>query len=397
MKVALINPGAPGALRKENLGLAYLAAALEADGHKTRILDEIRAGRGLPVVFGGAHPTALPEEALEHGDCVIRGEAELTFPKVLTSGHIEGVIEGQAPEDLDALPVPARSQLDLDFYTDAREGFAGFSYRNLGLITSRGCPFFCEFCANSKRRSPMRLHSTERVIEEIRYLVERYHVESISFFDELAAAQPRRFRDICERMIEEGFDSLRWECQIHARTVKPDLLKLMKRAGCVQIGIGFESGSQRALDQMAKETTVEANLEAAHRVHEAGLRVRGCFIIGTPGETREDIERTERFIKQAQIDFVSINYLTPYPGTTLYDRYADKIATSGIAWERYTTGDPGTFTCNDAMPVDEQKQVFEKLRARHAYNNYSWREMARLAVKKPRYALHIASRLVSGR
>ena len=428
MKVALINPSVPAALKKENLGLAYIAASLQADGHKTRILDEIagqdvdqgldafgpdivgisfmtmfaghvyeladriRATRGLTVVFGGPHAAALPEEALLHGDCVIRGEAERAFPALLTRGRVEGVIDADSPEALDALPMPDRAQLDLEFYAAAREGFAGFSYRNLGLITSRGCPFRCDFCINSKRPSPLRLHSTERVIEEISYLVERHHIESVAFFDEFAAARPERFRAICERMIEEGFDSLRWECQMHSLRVDSDLLKLMKRAGCVQVGIGFESGSQRVLDLMRKNSTVEGNLEAAKRVQEAGLRVRGCFIIGTPGETRDDVEQTQRFIEAAKIDFASINYLTPFPGSTLFDRYAGQIAAAGVPWEHFTTGDPQTFTCNNAMAPDEQRRLFAKIRARHTFRNYSWQEMGRLALKNPRYALHIASR-----
>lgn len=430
MKIALINPGIPGALRKENLGLAYLAAALEAAGHRTVVLDEIagqdvetgldafrpdvaalscmtmfaprayaladriRAKRGVPIVFGGVHPTALPQEALEHGDCVIRGEGEIALPKALDAGRLEGVIEGEPVEELDTLPLPARDRLDLGFYANAREGFAGFSYRNLGLITSRGCPYACEFCVNSKRNVPFRMHGVDRVIEEMRYLVGRHRIESVSFFDEHAAMRPERWSAICERMIREGFDTLRWECQMHAGRATPELLALMKRAGCIQVGIGFESGSQRILERMDKRATVEENLEAARRIREAGLRIRGCFIIGTPGETAEDIRETERFIKTARIDFVSVNFMTPYPGSLLFDRYADRVLASGVSWEHFTTGDADTVVCNDAMPAEEQKRLFERLRARRTFRNYTWAGMARRALKNPRYALHIASRLL---
>lgn len=431
MRIALINPSAPTALKKENLGLAYLAAALEAAGYRTRIIDEIaghdvergldefrpdlagisfmtmyaprayaladhiRSRRGLPVVLGGAHPTALPDEAIEHADCVIRGEAEVVFPTIVSSGRIEGVVDPEPPAELDALPLPNREQLDLDYYAAAGEELAGLSYRTLGVITSRGCPFYCDFCVNSKRDARLRFHSAERVIEEIRYLVDRHHIESVAFYDELMATDTGRFKAICERILQEGLHHLRWECQMHARTAKPDILALMQQAGCVQVAIGFESGSQRILDRVNKNATVEQNLEAARRVHEARLRLRGCFIVGTPGETREDIEKTQRFIKEAAINFTSIHYLTPYPGTALFDQLADKIAASKIPWDRFTTGDPNTFICNDAMPAAEQKRLFEKLRARAAFHNYSWPEMLKRAVKKPRHALHVATRLLS--
>nr|HPG70289.1 cobalamin-dependent protein [Candidatus Hydrogenedentota bacterium] len=170
MKVALVNPGVAAALKKENLGIAYLAATLEQTGHETRVIDEnagqdverelaafrpdvvgiscmtmyaerayaiadaVRNKRGVPVILGGAHPTALPDEAIQHADCVIRGEAEWTLPKVLDSGRIEGVVEAVPPADLDALPFPARERLDLDFYAGAGEELAGLPYRTLGVI-----------------------------------------------------------------------------------------------------------------------------------------------------------------------------------------------------------------------------------------------------------------------
>lgn len=430
MKIALINPSVPKSLKKENLGLAYLSATLQSEGHKTRIIDEIagedvelgldefrpdvvgisfmtmyamrayeladriRAQRGLTVVMGGAHPTAMPHEALEHGDCVIRGEAEWTFPRALRQGKLEGIIEPDVPADLDALPEPRRDQLKLDLYAAAGEEIAGFSYRTLGIITSRGCPFVCNYCINSKRETQLRFHGADRVVEEIRYLADRHRIESIAFYDELMATDIDRFREICEKMIEAGLHHLKWECQIHARRIRPDVLRLMKRAGCVQVTIGFESGSQRMLDRMVKHATVEQNMEAARRVREAGLRVRGCFIIGTPGETEDDIKLTRRFIRDARIDFASIHYLTPYPGTALFEEFKDRILASGVTWDKFTAGDPDTFNCNDAMSPEQQKRLFLTLSARQAFRNYSLPEMLKRACRNPRHALHVVSNLI---
>ena len=425
MRVALINPGVPASLKKENLGAAYLAATLEAAGHSVVIIDEV-AGQeveaglaafgpdvagigcmtmtapraysladriraaGLPVILGGAHPTALPEEALAHADCVVRGEGELTLPELLASGHIEGIVEARPPEDLDALPLPSRHLLDLDFYASSGDELAGYSLRTLGIITSRGCPYHCRFCVNSKREAALRFHGPDRVIQELRDLVARYGIESVAFYDELIASDPARFQEVCERMVAEKLDRLKWECQMHPRTVQPESLRRMKRAGCIQVALGFESGSQPILDAIRKNTTVEQNLEAAQRVHEAGLRVRGCFVVGMPGETVEDIRATEAFIQAAQVDFASIHFLTPMPGTELFDAYAEEIRAAGIPWDRFTAGDPDAFACNRTVPAEVQKREFLRLSARQAFRNYPLREMIRRALRDPRRALHVA-------
>ena len=433
MRVALINPATPAALKKENLGLAYLAACLEPDGHDVCIVDEIRgqdveegldafrpdvvgisamtmfaprayaladrirAGRGIPVILGGAHPTALPEEAMRHADCVIRGEGERSLPRVLMEGRIEGIVEPDPPTDLDALPMPKRDLLDLEFYASAGDELAGHSYRTLGLITSRGCPYRCTFCANSKREAKLRFHSPERVVEELHYLVGCHRIQSVAFYDEMMATDAARLQAICERMAQQDLHSLKWECQMHPRSIKPALLAEMRRAGCLQVAVGFESGSQRVLDRINKGVTLEQNLEAARRVKEAGLRLRGCFIMGTPGETLADLDATERFIGHSRTDFASIHFLTPMPGTLLFDEFAERIAEAGIPWDRFTAGDPGTFTCNDAMSRDEQRRMFRLLVAKYAMRNYPWREAFRKALRNPRHAWAVIRALVLGR
>ena len=433
MKVAFINPATPAALKKENLGLAYLAACLDADGHAVRIIDEvagqdieagldtfrpevvglsamtmfaprayaladaIRSQRGIPVILGGAHATALPEEALEHADAVIRGEGERSLARALRQGRIEGIIEPEPPEDLDALPVPKRDLLDLEFYASGGDELAGHSYRTLGVITSRGCPYHCTFCVNSKREAKLRFHSPERVIEEVEYLVDHHHIESVAFYDEMIATDVARLRAICEHMGNRGLDRLKWECQMHPRSIKADLLAVMKRAGCLQIAVGFESGSQSILDGINKNVTIEQNLEAARRVKEAGLRLRGCFIVGTPGETPSDIAATEAFIRKAGIDFASVHFLTPMPGTALFDAFCEQIRAAGIPWDRFTAGDPGTFTCNDAMTREEQRGAFDRLVARCAVSNYTWIEALRKAFQNPHHAWSVVRTLLLNR
>lgn len=138
-------------------------------------------------------------------------------------------------------------------------------------------------------------------------------------------------------------------------------------------------------------------MDAARMVREAGLRLRGCFIVGAPGETREDIEMTERFIREARIDFASIHFLTPMPGSKLFDEFADEIAASGIPWDRFTAGDPGAFSCNRTMSAHEVKDAFLELSARQAFRNYGLIDMARRAIREPRRAFHVAKRAFLGK
>jgi anaerobic magnesium-protoporphyrin IX monomethyl ester cyclase len=431
MKIALINPSVKGSLKKENLGLANLASTLEADGHTTRIIDEIagqntdgelddfkpdlvgisfmtmyaprayalatkiKKERGLTVVLGGAHPTAMPEEALKYGDCVVKGEAEWSFPQAITDGKLEGIIDATPPPVLDELPIPSRWQLDMDTYASAGEEIAGFSYRTLGIITSRGCPFKCTYCINSERETKLRFHGPERVIEELKYVVDRHHIESVAFYDELMATDAKRFKLICESMIQNNLHHLKWECQMHAKTFRPDVLELMKKAGCIQVTVGFESGSQKILNTINKGATIEENDAAARMAHEAGLRVRGCFIVGTPGETREDVRMTEKFIKKAKIDFASVHYMTPMPGTALYNQFSERIEAENIGWDKFTCGNPDTINCNDAMDVEEQKMLFERLSARTALLNYTIPEMVKRSIENPHHAMHVAKKLFS--
>jgi radical SAM superfamily enzyme YgiQ (UPF0313 family) len=242
---------------------------------------------------------------------------------------------------------------------------------------------------NSKREVCLRFHGPERVVAELEELVGRYAIQSVAFYDELIASDTARFRRLCQLMIDRGLNRLRWECQMHPTSVTPKLLHLMKEAGCLQVAMGFESGSQRVLDAIGKRTTVERNLEAAHRAREAGLKVRGCFVLGMPGETAEDIQRTERFIDEAPIDFAGVHFLTPMPGTALFDRYADRIRAANAGWDTFTAGDPQTFVCNDAMPAEEQRRAFLRLSARLAFRNYTWGEKLRRAMREPRRAVHV--------
>ncbi len=396
IKVALVTPpfreaGVVGTTRSMRavinlippLGLAYLAAVLESQGIDVRITDGSRgltlsevvgelkaytpnivgiscttptfldaielAGsvrQALPqatIVLGGAHVTAIPQEAMleEVFDVGVIGEGEITFLDLVRAIEDKGSLgkvdlkeidglafrrDGQVVrttprervKDLDRLPHPARHLLPpLSAYRPTPA-----SYRKLPLavmMTSRGCPYGCTFCDRGVFGNYVRGHSPEYVLDEVEELLDRYGAREIRFFDDTFTINPKRVVRICEMILERRL-RFPWTCLTRVNTVDKDLLRLMKGAGCWQVLYGLESGDPGMLKRLNKGSSVEQNTLAVQWALEVGLGVRGDFIIGTPGETMESLENTLAFTKRIKLDYAHFNKFVPYPGTELYER-----------------------------------------------------------------------------
>ncbi len=362
------------------LGLAYLGAVLDRAGHRVRIVDytarfpypplpelleEFRpemigltattpsfeparklAGElhklapGTPIVLGGAHVTCTPGAALADGVFAagVLGEGEETMVELagrLRDGKspdletVQGIAfpEGGALRrtrprefiaDLDALPFPAYHLLPpLRYYHPTPA-----SYRRLPvgiLMTSRGCPFKCTFCDRSIFGNTTRFHGVERVLDEVEWMIKERGAREIRFFDDTFTLKKDRVREICAGFRQRKLN-FPWTCLTAVKAVTPELLKEMKSAGCWQVLYGLESGDDRMLKLLGKGNTVEENRRAVRWAKEAGLEVRGDFIVGTPGETMESLERTLNFTLEAGLDYAHFNKFTPFPGTELYRR-----------------------------------------------------------------------------
>jgi radical SAM superfamily enzyme YgiQ (UPF0313 family) len=295
------------------------------------------------TVLGGAHVTAIPQEAMleEVFDVGVVGEGEMTLlelvRRVEDKGSLAKVdleqIKGLAfrqdgrivmtpprerIQDLDSLPHPARHLLPpLSAYRPTPA-----SYRKLPLavmMTSRGCPYGCTFCDRGVFGNLVRAHSPERVLDEIEELIQRYGAREIRFFDDTFTISRKRVVRICEMIIERKL-RFPWTCLTRVNTVDRDLLQLMKEAGCWQVLYGLESGDPRMLKILNKGSSVEQNAQAVQWAFEVGLGVRGDFIIGTPGETMESLENTLAFTKRLKLDYAHFNKFVPFPGTELYER-----------------------------------------------------------------------------
>jgi radical SAM superfamily enzyme YgiQ (UPF0313 family) len=320
------------------IGLTAVTPAIGMAGRLSRMMKECFPD--VPVVAGGPHVTALPEETLREYpsiDCLVRGEGEETLPDLVShlcgggrAALLNGVTGRQGEEILAGPPRPAVSDLDsLPFPAwDLLEGFprlyrpALFKYRRLPathIVSSRGCPNQCTFCDTSVFGRRVRFHSAEYVLAMIRHLVKRFGMREIIFEDDQFLLRHERVASLCEGLLGMR-GSVSWSCSARVGSV-PDvsLLKLMKRSGCWQISYGIESGNQRILDSARKGITVKEAERAVRLTHQAGILSKGFFILGLPGETERTLEETRRFVKKIPLGDISVFMLTPFPGSEIFE------------------------------------------------------------------------------
>ncbi|MBI5103057.1 MAG: B12-binding domain-containing radical SAM protein [Nitrospirae bacterium] len=348
MKIKLIAPreqredtlSSPFRLKRVNLPLL---AALTPPGHTVTLVDEAFAPddadqdldlvgitvmtdvvpraydiadsyrrKGVKVVMGGIHPTVLPEEALQHADAVVIGEAEGSWPRLLSdaaSGQMQRIYKASKMTNIKGLPTPRR-----DLFPESK----GKSYipAPVGVETSRGCPNDCEFCSIGRTLgSQYRVRPAQEVIAEIETIDSPY----IFFVDDALALNRHEAKKLFSEMIPlkrlwlgQGTVSLAEDVE---------LLRLMKRSGCLGLLIGFESVQKAAQNEVRKIKNLRIDFyEAMRRFHGEGFGVLGAFVLGFDHENRDVFDQTLEFILKSRMDCAELRILTPYPGTRLYDR-----------------------------------------------------------------------------
>lgn len=298
-----------------------------------------RAAPGVRVLLGGTHANVLPFETLDECpdiDAVCMGEGEDTVLDIAAGKpfeEIDGMVfrngnrvvsnsPRRARKDLDSLPFPARHLLDMRYYTSTKvQVIRGLILRATHLFTARGCPFKCTFCAGSSVFGRgVRFHSSRYVLEEMIRLVEKYDLEGLYFAEDMFLANKKRAREICEGILERGLQKkVVWAAQVRPDVIDEEILGWMKRAGCIQLEFGFESGSQRILDRIGKRTTVTENIRVVNIAKEKGFRIVANMLVGIPGERRQDLQATIDFIETIRPEFVGFNRLIPLPGSEIFD------------------------------------------------------------------------------
>ena len=294
--------------------------------------------QSLPIFFsGGIHSTALPEEVLNDLalDFVVLGEGEETMREIAEGKNLKNIpgvaymengnlIKTAAREpiaDLDSLPIPDRSLLNYGKYLIPPGPFRGTYCKHAAtIISSRGCPYKCIFCGSSTLMFGFktRRRSVKNVLNEIDSLYKKYCIDGLYFLDDTFTLSPPWVEEFCESFRTKNF-KIKWGCQARVNTVTLKLLKKMKGAGCCQVDYGVESGSDKILKVLKKGTNREMIKKAFRLSHLAGLRPTATFMIGNPEEDKEDIKKTLDLAKEIKPRHVKFLYLTPFPGTEIFD------------------------------------------------------------------------------
>jgi len=339
------------------VGVSVMTAMLQDAIYASRAAQ--RAPHKPLVVWGGPHPTVLPESSLacDCVDAIALGEAELTMVRLVQQGGdptgIDGlwtkrdgeIVRTPLPEpihDLGSLPHPARDLIDMQVYARAWYSLTAASpeLRGTSVIASRGCPFSCTYCQPTldKLFGPrLRRRPVPHVIDELRELRERYRLDAFMLEDDTFIAHQGWAISFAQALRDSGL-GYQWGCNVRADLVvrSPHLLKEMARAGLVQINMGIESGSQRILDEIYdKGITVDQVREAAEIAKALSLRVGGYFMLGAPTETREEVAHTIAYAARLPIDEAAFNVTTPLPGTYLWDRTQALVGTDWAEFDYY--------------------------------------------------------------
>lgn len=338
---------------------------------------------GTKTIIGGAQVSALPRETMETGlfDIGVLGEGELIIEKLLknyennefkgldkingiTYVDKNGIHQNENQEfinDLDSIPLPARHLLPHPmFYQPTPASCRRVPYAV--MITSRGCPAQCTFCDRKIFGESYRMRSTANIFSEIEEVVSKYGVREIRFFDDTFTVKKKRVYEICDEFEKRKLNVI-WTCLTKVVNVDGPMLKRMKEAGCWQVLYGLESGDSRMLKLLRKGNTVEKNTRAIRLAQEAGLEVRGDFIVGTPGETWESLEKTVQFAINMKLDYAHFNKFSPLPGSELYRQ----LVGQGYKFDfsKSTTLDHSeVLYMNPGMDKDEFSEYLDKANKR---------------------------------
>lgn len=306
------------------VGITALTGTYKSAGNIAKITKDIDLD--IIVIIGGVHPTLLPDETIKNElfDFVIRGEGEQTFLELVNGtkkdniagltyrDHSGNIIHNPPREyikNLDTLPFPAR-----ELYLNEPEGM-DYGY----IMTGRGCPFECTYCASKKIwNRKTRFRSEQNVIEEIKHVFNTFGTRSFYFIDDTFTLNQNRAKRICQMIVDEALD-IEWICDTRIDTLDEELLQLMKKAGCTRIKIGVESGSERILKKIKKGLTKEQIRTAVSMIKDVGIDLTIYLMIGFPTETDSEALETIEFAKELNPTYCSLSILAPYPGTEVYD------------------------------------------------------------------------------
>ena len=434
-EILLIYPPYSYARKNPPLGLAYMAAVLEQNNYIVKIVDvsaeglswvELEArikneqpklvgisfmtpqvGEALKIaalvkkinpqiitVVGGPHATALPREIMEEKsiDFTVIGEGEITLLELADKfvrneekelGDIKGIayrknnetiITEPRPfvEDLDSLPFPAWHLLPVDKYCVASTGGKA-SEQVFNIFSSRGCPNQCIFCGGPKimgRR--YRRRSAQNIIQELIYLKNNFGATQFDFQDDSVTVFKDSLREMCQEIIKQNLN-ITWMCNSRVDILDMDALLLMKKAGCVRIDLGVESGDGQVLKRIKKGITIEQVRKSHQMAKEAGIMINSFAMVGNLGEDFSGVKKTAELMKELGED-VNVSISTPFPASELYQIAKENNWLRVYDWNKYVTAPT-------SLPGYEPVMVTDKMNQKEILKAWYWLH-AQLMTKK---------------
>lgn len=323
----------------------------------------IKEGRNIPILIGGVHISTCQESFDKNlFDVAVIGEGEKTILELMNLfkrnnsfpyeelRKIRGILfyeDGlvktgeREPVNLDEIPIPDRRFLNKKYFAPkvSYNRIRGERVIETGMLTSRGCPYKCTFCSTSSFWRMIRFHSARHVAAEITELQEKFGVNYIVIYDDLFAADKKRVKEVYKILLKNGvIGKVKFSCSLRANIVTGDLCKLLKKLGIVTVNFGFESGSERILKSLkGGNVNVEDNKRAVELCRKYGFDVNGSFMLGSPGETLEDMKETLQlmdYMKKLGATELWCGVTKPYPRTKLWD-YAikNKLIDKDFNWD----------------------------------------------------------------
>ncbi len=419
MKIVLVRPKYKSHIITPPLGIGYLSSYLKTHGVEVKIIDALKEKletkdvvkkilaekpdavgitcltafyievvklakllkkHHLKVIVGGVHPTFLPYQTLKDSgaDFVVCGEGEIALLKLVKSRFKSGKIPGvyslktmrkntlvskaKAVENLDDLPFPDWEQMNPNDYPRAPHGAIAKNFPIGIIMTTRGCPYMCSFCASPKfYERKIRFRSTGNIIKEIKYLARDFGIKEIHFEDDNLTLKRAHVEKLCRALIKNKI-KVSWACPngIRADKVDAKLLALMKRSGCYFTAFGIESANPEILKNIHKLESIETIQKAIALANHAGIQTQGFFIFGLPGENKETIEENINFAKKTKLARAQFIILDVIPGSELWDTLKGKFKPN---WKKNSYKEP------EWLPKGLTKEYLMKSQSR-AFNQF---------------------------
>lgn len=342
------------------------------------------------VIFGGPHPTIVPEETLKNKnvDIVVAGEGEETILQICMNlsrlEKVKGIYfkqngkiiknpDREFIKDIDSIPFPAYDLL------------SGEYFKGGGVIMcSRGCAFNCSFCQPTLRKlfgTAVRFRSAKNVIEEIEFLMKKYKIRNFLFHDDTFTVNKAWVKELCSEIIARKLN-IKWICKGRVNTVDRETLKIMKEAGCTDIEFGVESGSEKIRNEILnKNVSNELIINAFRMCREAGIDTTAFLMVGSPHETKETLQETIELVKRIKPLHNVLAITTPLIGTNLYDYCVENnLILTASSWSDYKISKK-VLIKNDNLSEEDLRYFFRKLEIM-GYKNYVIDSIKKMKIRR---------------